>query len=51
MAEAFITSSSRGIVPVIEIDGSAIGTGKPGPQTRALQEAYAGWVSTHLEAL
>ncbi len=51
MAEAFITSSSRGIVPVIEIDGSVIGGGQPGPRTRALQDAYAAWVSAHLEAL
>lgn len=51
MAETFITSSSRGIVPVIEIDGLAIGGGTPGPRTRALQDAYAAWVSAHLEAL
>jgi branched-chain amino acid aminotransferase len=51
MAEAFITSSSRGIVPVIEIDGIIIGGGQPGPKTRALQDAYAAWVSAHLEAL
>lgn len=51
MAEAFITSSSRGIVPVIEIDGLAIGDGQPGPKTRALQAAYTAWVNAHLEAL
>lgn len=51
LAEAFITSSSRGIVPVIEIDGYAIGGGKPGLRTRALQDAYAAWVNAHLEAL
>lgn len=49
--EAFITSSSRGIVPVIEIDGVTIGAGAPGGRTRALMAAYRDWVSRHLEEL
>lgn len=49
--EAFITSASRGIVPVIEIDGTRIGDGMPGTFTRALMEAYRAWVDTHLEEL
>jgi branched-chain amino acid aminotransferase len=49
--EAFITSSSRGIVPVVEIDGHAIGDGKPGSITRQLREAYRAWVDEHLETL
>jgi branched-chain amino acid aminotransferase len=40
MQEAFITSSSRGILPVVEIDGHIIGDGKPGLITRSLIEAY-----------
>jgi branched-chain amino acid aminotransferase len=51
LAEAFITSSSRGIVPVVEIDGVRIGDGKPGPQTIALSQAYQIWVQSHLEDL
>jgi branched-chain amino acid aminotransferase len=51
MSEAFVTSSSRGIVPVIEIDGIVIGTGKPGAKTAALQQAYNQWVNQHLEDL
>lgn len=49
--EAFITSSSRGVVPVVEIDGISIGTGEPGPQTRTLMARYADWVQSHLEDL
>ena len=50
-SEAFLSSSSRGLVPVVEINGRAIGSGKVGPITRALREAYDAWVSRHLEAL
>jgi branched-chain amino acid aminotransferase len=49
--EAFITSASRGIVPVVEIDGVQIGNGAPGTKTRALREAYLAWVNDHLEEL
>lgn len=51
LAEAFLTSSSRGIVPVVEIDGEPVGEGSMGGRTRALQMAYNGWVSAHLEVL
>lgn len=51
LSEAFLTSSSRGIIPVIEIDGIAIGTGHPGEKTRALQAAYTQWALTHRERL
>lgn len=49
--EAFITSASRGIVPVVEIDNIQIGDGAPGANTRALREAYLAWVNEHLEDL
>lgn len=49
--EAFITSSSRGIVPVVEIDGVPIGAGVPGDVVKALRRAYNAWVDAHLEAL
>lgn len=51
LEEAFITSSSRGIVPVVEIDGQYLGDGTPGKYTRALREAYLAWLQTHLETL
>lgn len=38
---AFLTSSSRGIVPIVQIDEHTIGDGRPGPITRRLMERYA----------
>ncbi len=49
--EAFITSSSRGIVPIVEIDGFVLGDSTPGTQTRALRESYNRWVDANLEPL
>jgi D-alanine transaminase len=39
-AEAFITSASAFVTPVVEIDGTAIGDGRPGETTRRLREIY-----------
>lgn len=38
--EAFITSASAFVMPVVEIDGQAIGDGKPGPVATRLREIY-----------
>ena len=38
--EAFITSATTFVMPVVEIDGTAIGTGAPGPIARRLREIY-----------
>ena len=38
--EAFITSASSFVTPVVEIDGVAIGTGLPGEATKRLREIY-----------
>ncbi|MEO1537839.1 MAG: D-amino-acid transaminase [Pseudomonadota bacterium] len=38
--EAFITSASTFVMPVVEIDGQAIGTGVPGPIAARLREIY-----------
>jgi branched-chain amino acid aminotransferase len=43
--EAFLTSSLRGIAPLVRLDGQAVGTGKPGPVTRQVMTAYAELVS------
>jgi branched-chain amino acid aminotransferase len=40
-SEAFITSVSREVLPVVAIDGQAIGGGRPGPRTRAIMAAFA----------
>ena len=39
-AEAFITSASSFVIPVVGIDGEAIGDGRPGPLTSRLREIY-----------
>jgi branched-chain amino acid aminotransferase len=38
--ECFLTGTGAEIVPVVKIDGRIIGTGKPGPITRKLEEEY-----------
>jgi D-alanine transaminase len=38
--EAFVTSASAFVMPVVEIDGAAIGTGKPGQVVARLREIY-----------
>jgi branched-chain amino acid aminotransferase len=38
--EAFITSTTRELNPVVRIDHRVIGTGKPGPVTRTLLEGF-----------
>ncbi len=38
--EAFITSASTFVMPVVEIDGVALGTGAPGPVALRLREIY-----------
>lgn len=50
-SEAFLTSSSRGIIPVIEIDGIVIGDGAVGEKTKQLRTAYQQWMHEHLEEL
>ena len=49
--EAFITSSSRGLVPVVRIDAHPVGDGTPGALTRRLMAAYAAYVHTAAEPL
>jgi D-alanine transaminase len=38
--EAFITSASTFVMPVVEIDGESIGEGRPGRVSRRLREIY-----------
>ncbi|MBN2117575.1 MAG: aminotransferase class IV, partial [Anaerolineales bacterium] len=49
--EAFITSSSRGIVPVVQIDQVTIGQGMPGPVTQELAAAYEEYVLARAERI
>lgn len=47
-AEAFITSATTFVMPVISIDGARIADGKPGKLTRRLRELY---VQTALDSI
>ena len=38
--EALLTSSVRGLLPVVRVDGQPIGDGKPGPITRRVMALY-----------
>jgi branched-chain amino acid aminotransferase len=49
--EAFLTSSGRGVLPIVSIDGITIGKGTPGPRTKELANHYNDWVEAHLEPL
>jgi branched-chain amino acid aminotransferase len=51
LSEAFITSASRGIVPVVSIDDVPIGEGVPGGVTRALIARYRAYVAENLVEL
>lgn len=39
-AECLITSATSFVLPVVRIDGRAVGDGRPGPVTRRLRELY-----------
>ncbi|MCA8878979.1 MAG: D-amino-acid transaminase [Rhodobacteraceae bacterium] len=39
-AEAFVTSATTFVTPVVEIEGTVLGDGKPGPVARRLREIY-----------
>lgn len=39
-AEAFLTSTTSDLTPVVRIDGKPVGDGRPGPLSRKLREAY-----------
>lgn len=45
--EAFLTGSTRGIVPVVAVEERRIGTGRPGPWTQRLVAAYAEYARKH----
>lgn len=50
-AEAFITSSSRGVLPARQIDQTPIGMDCPGPVTRRLMEAFESSIQAQIEPI
>lgn len=38
--EVFLTQTTREVLPVVAVDGKAVGTGRPGPVARAMRERF-----------
>lgn len=49
--EAFLTSSSRGIVPIVSIDGKTVGNGKVGRWTKILIKKYRAYIEERSETI
>ena len=49
--EAFITSSSRGVVPVVQIDDVTVGRGRVGELTKELSAAYEAYIRRKAERI
>ena len=47
--EAFITGTTKKVMPVHQVDDLVIGTGKPGPVTLELQAMYDEYISSFVE--
>jgi branched-chain amino acid aminotransferase len=45
--EAFMTSTTREVVPIRQVDETRIGTGRPGPLTRRVMEAFRSYAPRH----
>jgi branched-chain amino acid aminotransferase len=49
--EAFITSVSRQVLPVVRIDGRPVGNGRVGPRTRAIMAGFDALVARETQTL
>ncbi len=48
--ELILVGTTTEVLPVVQVDGAAVGSGKPGPITARLQEAYKAAVAAWLES-
>ncbi len=51
LEEAFITSASRGVLPVTSVNGKLVGSGRPGRLTRKIMGRYQQRIEEELEAV
>ncbi len=51
VSEAFITSVSREVLPIVQIDGRPVGDGQVGPTTRRIVDGFAALVAREAEEL
>lgn len=51
LTEAFITSASRGVLPVVQIETTRIGNGKPGRITRAIENLFNQMIEGEIEEI
>jgi probable selenium-dependent hydroxylase accessory protein YqeC len=49
--ECFITSASRAVLPVVQIDEQIIASGQPGPMTVQLIEKFQAWVESEAKEI
>lgn len=45
--EVFITSTTKEILPIVQIDDFTVGLGQPGPRTRKLMRLFQAYTKTH----
>jgi branched-chain amino acid aminotransferase len=45
--EGFLSSTTREVIPVRQVDDSVVGDGRPGPITRRVMEAFGAYASGH----
>ena len=45
--EAFVTSTTREVVPVRQVDETPVGSGRPGPLTKRILEAFRAYAPSH----
>jgi D-alanine transaminase len=45
--EAFVTSASQIVMPVVRIDGQPVGDGRPGPIASALRQDFHRYAELH----
>lgn len=46
--EAFITSTTKGNLPVVKVDNHLIGTGEPGPVSKAISDLLDSQIAAHI---